>query len=124
MKHHSNFPKDKLTAISAEYQTGGVGKGDRSWVAATGKSILVTFVSYFPPKEAERGVEETERERMRNAVRRISKSNKMATNYELRNSHGHWRPDNKILQVASRWISSLDCSVKELAILPQSSHTL
>ena len=39
-------------------------------LAATGKSILVTFVSSFPPKEAERGVEETEGSRKKGRRKR------------------------------------------------------
>lgn len=47
-REFDSLPKDKLTVISADYQTAGVGKGDRKWQAAAGKSVLVTFVFHFP----------------------------------------------------------------------------
>jgi len=45
-----NFNKDKLKVVSADFQTSGIGKGNRSWTSIRGKGVLVTYTFHFPDK--------------------------------------------------------------------------
>lgn len=47
-REFERLPTDRLTLITADFQTDGVGKGDRTWVAAKKKSVLATFAFHFP----------------------------------------------------------------------------
>jgi len=47
-REFDTLPEDKLTIVSADFQTAGVGKGDRKWVATAGKSVLMTYAFRFP----------------------------------------------------------------------------
>jgi len=47
-REFERLPTDRLTLITADFQTDGVGKGDRTWVVAKKKSVLATFAFHFP----------------------------------------------------------------------------
>jgi len=48
LENFGALPPDQLTMVSADFQTDGVGKGDRKWASGAGKSVLVTFAFQFP----------------------------------------------------------------------------
>lgn len=46
--HSSEFNKDKITCITAEYQTAGVGRFERKWISPRGVNIYSTFYFHLP----------------------------------------------------------------------------
>lgn len=47
-RSHESFDQDKLTVVSADYQTAGRGTRDRVWCASPAQSVLATFFFRFP----------------------------------------------------------------------------
>eukprot|EP00434_Breviolum_minutum_P030059 symbB.v1.2.026581.t1/scaffold2670.1/size73395/1 len=47
-REHMSFNQEKLTAVSADYQSAGRGTGERSWHGTKAQSILVSFFFRFP----------------------------------------------------------------------------
>lgn len=47
-KEHMSFAQDKLTVVSADFQTSGRGTGARQWLASRCRSVLMTFFFRFP----------------------------------------------------------------------------
>lgn len=47
-REHESFNQEKLTAVSADFQSAGRGTGDRSWHGEKAQSIMVSFFFRFP----------------------------------------------------------------------------
>lgn len=48
--HAAHFPKDEITCISADEQTGGKGRFGRVWISPKGVNLYVTFYFRLPSK--------------------------------------------------------------------------
>lgn len=47
-REYGSFDPEKLTVVSADFQSAGRGTRDRSWQATRGKSVLINFCFRFP----------------------------------------------------------------------------
>jgi BirA family biotin operon repressor/biotin-[acetyl-CoA-carboxylase] ligase len=47
-KHAATFPKDQITCVTAEEQTAGRGRFQRSWVSPKGVNLYITFYFRLP----------------------------------------------------------------------------
>lgn len=47
-QHLSEFPKDALTCITAQKQTGGKGRGTKTWFSPPDVNVYATFVFFVP----------------------------------------------------------------------------
>ncbi|CAE7034938.1 unnamed protein product [Symbiodinium natans] len=52
-REHEKFNQDKLTAVSADFQTAGRGTGGRSWHATKAQSVMVSFFLRFPGEQTD-----------------------------------------------------------------------
>src|SRR3989344_8972784 len=49
-KHAAEFASDKIACITAEEQTGGRGRYQRTWLSPRGVNLYVTFAFLLPKK--------------------------------------------------------------------------
>ncbi|CAJ1350025.1 unnamed protein product, partial [Effrenium voratum] len=47
-REHESFKQEKLTVVSADYQSAGRGTGERAWHATKAQSVIMTFFFRFP----------------------------------------------------------------------------
>ncbi|CAE7746941.1 birA, partial [Symbiodinium pilosum] len=50
-REHESFNQEKLTAVSADFQSKGRGTGGRSWHATKAQSVMVSFFFRFPSEQ-------------------------------------------------------------------------